>query len=190
LKTFLAAQPAGRIKSPGDCAKALALAWDSLSGSSDESTSADKLISRPLENMTWHPPILSFQIERHGQTVNGSSRASLHVWNVNMDTLTASIVDRSHRQLKPTSPRVNVKPIAEMVAAAITKGEQTDFLKWKSPDDVSVKIGMLEELSGWFAQTEMSRRRRFRKALEPLLSVAGWAPVPGVHNRYVRKALA
>jgi hypothetical protein len=50
--------------------------WGLLGGSSQEGTTADKLSGR-IENLRWQPPYLLFQIERHGGTVMGSSRAEI-----------------------------------------------------------------------------------------------------------------
>ena len=45
--------------------------WGELSGNDSGGMLAYKLLNR-TENMLWEPPILKFEIERHGATVNGS----------------------------------------------------------------------------------------------------------------------
>jgi hypothetical protein len=51
------------------------------------------------EDVAWTPPFLTFTLERHGGTVNGSSRAELHHWEVNIETGVATIVKVGRRQL-------------------------------------------------------------------------------------------
>jgi hypothetical protein len=51
----------------------LATCWDDLVGD-DGGTDGYKLLNR-TEDLAWEPPTLSFCIERHGDTVMGSSRA-------------------------------------------------------------------------------------------------------------------
>jgi len=189
LDDYLASIEAGPVLDSSRCAQVLSKFWSQFDGSSAESTSPNKLTSRALEGAKWEPPILSFAIERHGATVNGSSRASVHRWEVNVTKRTARIVERKNRQLEPLSPRVNVKPIAEGVAALIVNGIEDPLLKWHSPTDVSVQIGKIEDLCG-AAQTQLGRRKRFRKSMESILAPRGWKPVPRRFNRYVRTQMA
>ena len=55
---------------------ALVDAWPNLPGSDDQSTFAEKLWR--TEKLEWRPPMITFRLERHGGTVNGSTRADLH----------------------------------------------------------------------------------------------------------------
>jgi hypothetical protein len=61
----------------------LAGCWETLKGGSDTNMRAEKLWR--IEEPSWVPPILEFSIERHGQTVNGSSRATVYRWSVNLE---------------------------------------------------------------------------------------------------------
>ena len=54
--------------------------------------------------MEWHPPILSFKIERHGGFVLGSSRAEMQLSNIDTANLTATVVKTSHRQISRWPP--------------------------------------------------------------------------------------
>jgi hypothetical protein len=67
----------------------LAGCWDALSGGTDTNMYAEKLwrIEQPL----WSPPTREFSIERHGQTVNGSSRATVYRWSIDLEKGTARI---------------------------------------------------------------------------------------------------
>lgn len=64
---------------------------------------AYKLLGR-MEQVRWEPPVLSFIVERHGETVNGSTRAELQHWEVAVENRTARIVKTGQRQLKPMAP--------------------------------------------------------------------------------------
>ena len=66
-----------------------------------------KLIDR-MEKVEWVPPVLRFQIERHGATVKGSSRAELHEWTIDLCKATAECVSKGSRQIIPMAPRLNV----------------------------------------------------------------------------------
>jgi hypothetical protein len=157
--------------------------WESLDGSSIESTTADKL--HRAEDLTWKPPILSFTLERHGGTVNQSSRADLHFWEVNVDTLHAAIVRESYRQLQPLDKRLNTKKLAQDVAKRILAGEQHETLQWKDAQTVSLKIAALIPETN--QQTTASRRRKFYDDLEQTLKPEGWIKAgTGRWIRFVR----
>lgn len=81
LQELLAALPPGPIPEDIKLDKALAACWDGFRGSDDGGMKDDKLLGR-MENVQWQPPILTFTIERHGGTVNGSTRAELQHWEI------------------------------------------------------------------------------------------------------------
>ena len=70
--------------------KLLQKAWDSLDKNDTTSLHSWKLEVDRLENVVWSPPILKFQIERHGGTALGSIYADIHAWEVNIDTRQAN----------------------------------------------------------------------------------------------------
>jgi len=65
-----------------------------------------------------------FSIERHGQTVNGSSRATIYRWSVNLEKGEAYIIGEKRRQLYSMDRRLDVKPIAQSLADAIVGGKE------------------------------------------------------------------
>src|SRR4051812_13634125 len=91
--------------------------WELLTGSDQTSMQPSKL-SR-AENLRWDPPILSFEIERHGATVLGSPRAELHRWRIDLERGTADCQTGRYRKLHPTSPKLDVTPIVASVCEAI-----------------------------------------------------------------------
>lgn len=165
----------------------LSACWSELDIIGDDSMRAYKLYKR-MEDVVWNPPILSFTIERHGGAVLGSSRAELHRWEINIDKKTAHCMQGSYRQIRPRQPRLDVRPLAEKIAVMIIDHQDAEYLKWDKDGTVRVKIGKLLPPVGP-KQTVASRRRRFREAIEQLLSTAGWRKVrPNVYFKSYENA--
>ena len=174
LDDFLSTLPAGPLFDRSVVEGLLRDLWDNFGGSDEGGMQAYKLSGR-CEDLCWQPPYLTFSIERHGCTVNGSSRAEVQKWRVDLSTGTASIVSTGRRQLEPMSPRLNVKPLADKIARAIINEQKSQSLK-RCPDGrVKVLIGTVIP-EDTYPQTVAGRRRRFRKALESLLEAGGWVP--------------
>jgi len=139
----------------------------------------DWKVSR-AEDLSWDPPVLSFTIERHGATVLGSSRGELHEWRVDLHEGTAHCERRRYRQLTPTAPRLDVKPIAVRVCDAVQQGPASncDLVKkgivvWNGDNQVSIKHGALIP-GGGPQQTVAGQRRRFRSELTDRMKALGW----------------
>lgn len=167
LADFLARLPPGPITSAEtlrEVTQRLACAWDSLDGADMTSMDGFKLQGR-MERVAWAPPNLEFVIERHGRTMNGSSRADLHRWRVNAEAATASYAEIGYRQIEPNAPRLNVKPMAADVARAIVEGRKDDRLKWLPDGSVRLLIGWVIDGDSACKQTVAGRRRRFKEAL-------------------------
>lgn len=82
LRGYLCTLPAGEVATPDEqLALLLREAWVSLAGGDETRMDASKLEGR-MEKVTWTPPVLTFTIERHGETVMGSSRSRLYRWTV------------------------------------------------------------------------------------------------------------
>jgi len=88
---------------------ALEQAWPFISGSDRESATAKKLYR--AESVSVKKPCVNFTLERHGGAVNGSSRAHLHHWEINLILMTASIVRIGHRQLVAMSPKTPIQAL-------------------------------------------------------------------------------
>ena len=150
----------------------LANCWQLLKGSSDQSTWANKI--HRIENLLWKAPILSFQLERHGGTVNGSSRANIHSWKVNINTASATIIKTGHCQLYTMSPRFNAKSCAKEIADKILNKIQDETLNWDANlEYVVLNIGKIVP-DGGANQTIQGRRKRFRDALESIMLTHNW----------------
>jgi len=144
--------------------------WPFLNGSSEHSTFSDKLYR--AENLRWESPILDFQLERHGATVNGSRRADIHYWEVNIEEGSAKIVKNGRRQLEKMAPRMDTKAKAIEIAEIILNGQDHPSLSWDNNRDyVVISIGLI--IPETIPQTTQSRRKRFRDDLEKTLSAVG-----------------
>lgn len=148
----------------------LTKAWDSFDGGSDQSTFSNKL--GRAECLDWKPPYLRFTLERHGATVNGSTRGALHHWKVNTDTGVAEIEKNGSRQLSPMSPKLDVKKLALETKARILNHEMHESLEWHDRSQVLLLVSNL--IPAEKHQTTQSRRKRFSTELSSAMSEAGW----------------
>lgn len=147
----------------------------------DEKLEPHKLLNR-TESLTWKEPFLTFEIERHGATVSGSVYAEVHTWSINVESGHAALESRRRRQVHPKDKRLDVKPLAQEIAALIVDGVKDERLRWKGIERVRVEIG--EVIPATNEQTTSGRRRRFRAELCRLLNEHGWV-MTGV-NRFSR----
>jgi hypothetical protein len=160
--------------------------WELLDGSDQEGTSPEKLCGR-IENLRWEPPHILFQIERHGGTVMGSSRAEIHDWAVNVDTGEARCATGRYRQIVSRDRALNVGPLVNRVVDEMRSGKSCPDLKWLAPDTVRINIGHV--IPATFQKTTEGRRRRFKQKLEPRLAQLGWHKLAGTApNTYQRIA--
>jgi hypothetical protein len=130
---------------------------------------------RRIEEPNWQPPVLEFWIERHGQTVRGSKRATAFKWRVNLDALTADIVEEKRRQLYSMDKRFDVNPIAENLAKAIIEGRHDDRLRVGRDGSVRLNVSLI--IPATVQQTTTARRKRLRRRLDELLKPHGWEPI-------------
>ena len=125
------------------------------------------------EEVVWEPPLLQFTIERHGGTVLGSSRADRHRWTLDLTAMTATYEQSGYRQLRPMSPRMNVREIAEELAQLMRCHRDDERLKWSEDGSVRVLIDLVIPARGVPRQTVTGRRKRFRRELSELVQQAG-----------------
>lgn len=175
LHSFLKELPTGEIQDSDAVCSLLQDCWDLLEGSHDEKTFSTKI--QRAEGMSWNPPILSFALERHGGTVNGSSRADLHYWYVDVEQGTASIETGKYRQLRPELPRMDTNVLAKEVAERILNRLEHSTLEWNTEQDyVVIKISEIIPTNA-SAQTTTARRKRFNNTLEAIM----------VENKWIRR---
>jgi hypothetical protein len=71
----------GAVSEAGPIEKLLAAACDEIHGSDEAGMKAYKLNDR-TERMEWTPPVLTFDIERHGAAALGSTLAEIQAWAI------------------------------------------------------------------------------------------------------------
>ena len=152
--------------------------WHDFRGSSEASMRAWKLDR--AEEFWWNPPLLSFTIEGHGATMLGSSRADLQNWTLNLTARDAQCSKERYRQIRPASPKLDVKPLASRVRESIRQGSgsnsdlvQNGVVVWKGDDEVWVYHGKLIP-GGGYQQTVAGRRKRLRDELTNIMKPLGW----------------
>jgi hypothetical protein len=175
LNDYLATIPSGPVPDPGDLERLIAACWHEFKGDYGGMT-GQKLLGR-MEEVVWQPPVLSFTVERHGGTVQGSSRATLQEWRLDLDRKTAWCEERRFRQVRGRQPRLDVRALAEEVASLILRHQGDGRLRWYEDGRVRVLIGKVFPDGSAVAQTLVGRRKRFRQALREWLAVEGWMEV-------------
>lgn len=176
LDESLSNLPPGSIDDDSDVVGLLIDAWETLDGSCEQNTTAEKLLGR-IEGLAWEPPILKFTIERHGGTVLGSSRAELHDWEVDVKRGTACLSKIRYRQLRKRQPAVDVDPIAEELVQAILQHTDDDRICWLKSGDAKISMGKVFPSNDAAKQTVAGRRKRLRLRLEELLRAPGWTMI-------------
>src|SRR5262245_40805290 len=139
LLHYLATISPGPISDPAAIERLLADCWHEFGGD-DGGMTGQKLLGR-MEEVVWEPPILTFKIERHGGTVQGSSRATLQEWRLDLDKKTACCEERRFRQVRGRQPRLDVRALAEEVASLILRRQESGRLKWYEDGRVRVLVG-------------------------------------------------
>jgi len=176
-------QKPGEIVNKAELESLLCVYWGKLDNSLEPGMTGDKLIGR-TENVFWDPPILRFSIERHGGYVQGSTRAEIQKWEVNIDQQSAEFVKSNYRQIKRMQPRLDIKKLASEIADLITNKERDERLKWIDEKSVRVLIGNIIPSDSAIKQTVEGRRKRFRQELNKLLKEQDWKEVrPNLFNK-------
>ena len=173
IRNYLDAISPGKLSDDqrGEVDSLLSGCWDDLKGSKDGGMATYKLNGR-VENVEWAPPILSFNIVRHGGTVLGSSRGEIQQWNIDLNRGTAACETIGHKQIHPSAKPLDVKSIANEIAALITDGRKDERLTWRGTNWVKIAVG--EIIPETNKQTTSRQRRRFWEALERILKSSGW----------------
>jgi hypothetical protein len=174
LRDYLADMTPGKLADDTKTAVCSMLmdCWEELDGSEMEKTHSYKL-SR-IEEISWAPPILSFLLERHGAACMGSSRNTLHYWEVDLNAGTATVVHKSYRQPKGyLDQSMNTMANAKEVADLIQSGKTSDVIEWRDGGRLAVvKVSLLIPATN--KQTTAARRKRFTDQLETIMKQHGW----------------
>jgi len=101
---------------------------------------------------------------------------------VNLEKITASIVQEKQRHIRPNDRPLDIKPIVQAVAEIIISGRSDGRTSIMSDGRVKVAIGRVIPETN--PQTTTARRKRFRKQLAAQLEPNGWKEVrPNVYER-------
>lgn len=191
LRAFLATTSEGPIEPDRmfDLTALLNHAWPALSGDADATAMAAYKISR-AEQLTWRRPRLSFEIVRHGATVQGSTRGERQAWNVNVETGEAEVASVGYRQIDPPAHSVSVEPLVDHLVHAIQTHAEHPALRWLSDARVRVTVARISQLDSPYRETKADRSRRFRATLTKHLEHIGWDVVSGSRLDYEKRTEA
>jgi hypothetical protein len=190
LKEYLQRLPAGSVphEQYTQLMTLLGSCWDEFRGVSDTKMGWWKVLrDGGPRDLIWHPPILSFTIERHGSLVLGSTRAEKQRWSLDLENCTASADTVGHRQVhQPAGPfrSSEMAAMAEKICSEIQEGPSSTsdysirgIIAWAGPDQVHIKHGELVPPAA-FQRTTAGRRKRFRSILESKMQAIGWTRDP------------
>lgn len=182
ITDYLAAVGEGRLKG-SQVDRLLASCWEQLDGAYEGGMQGIKLLGR-MEAVRWQAPILSFRIERHGGTVNGSTRGELQHWEIDLDHKTARIVRCGQRQLKPMAKRMSIQAIADEVICLVLAG--TDDPRIRKCEDRTIQLvaSVAFPTGSGFKRTVEGRRKRLVECVAAGLKPHGWTKATG--NKFLR----
>ena len=175
LLRHCAAIPSGSVADEASLRRLLADAWDELVGG-DGGMEPHKLL-RPLEEVTWTPPVLNFVIERHGALALGGTRAELQHWQVDVEKRTASLGKVGWRQIRTQSEDFPVKATAAQVIEAVRNCQSDERLKWDGPGKVKLMTTKLFPEKSGYCRTVERQRKAFRSYVSAALIAEGWKRV-------------
>jgi hypothetical protein len=150
----------------------LAPIWPLLEGSSQTGMEVHKLAR--MKAPVWQPPVLRFELERHGAMKFGSSRAERQYWSVNTDSGQLTQSSHGYVQVRPRDKPLNVQPLVDEIVQAASTGATHRALVWTGSDSLTLRIGVLIPENAMPKQTLRSRRSRFRDALVDEMKAIGW----------------
>ena len=150
--------------------------WDNIAGANETSMTAFKL-DRAIA-VQWHhgERTLSFEIERHGATVKGSSRAARQQWVVDLINCTAQQSVDGYNQLRPRDKSFLTAPAVAKIVALVKAGPETptpDGAGWKD-GALRIQPSVLFGLVSDSKQTQTNRTRNLRIATGKELTLLGW----------------
>lgn len=95
-----------------------------------------------MENTSWDPPILHFEIERHGAAARGSVYAEIQYWSVDVEKGEASFeVGSERRVVGKKNPPLDVAPIAKRIYELIATATRHEWLQWNGITEVKILVG-------------------------------------------------
>ena len=149
--------------------------WPSLRGGRDTRMAGHKLPR--AEDLRIENGRILFEIERHPGNHNGSTRASVQTWGVDLASGTASVIDETHRQIKPRAKsytKADARKDAQAVLRILSgRRKNRGELEDNGPGSYTLYACSFADL-GQFKRTHIGRRKQFIAALEQVLEPKGW----------------
>lgn len=149
--------------------------WSSLSGGYETKMHSGKLCR--AETLRVENGKILFEIARHPGTHNGSTRAALHTWEVDLAAGSAAIINETHRQLKPMAKpytKADARKSAQAVLRILTgRRKNRGELIADDTGGFTVFASSFADL-GNYKRTRIGRRKQFIDALKEILPTRGW----------------
>lgn len=127
-----------------------------------------------IVNVRWHSPNLTFEIERHGQTMLGSTMADVHTWEVNTEEAGANLVGSRVRRVMAQDEPFKPVLVVQELKDSIVKGRKDFRLEYKNAQKTLVKILVGKVVTASNKQTLVGRRKRFRAEMQKQMAEIGW----------------
>jgi hypothetical protein len=156
--------------------KLLARSWESFDGSSESSMAAHKIGGR-AHGFKWKSPILTFEIDRHGRTVSGSTRADRQEWTIDLEKRTARPRKIGYSQLTRRASAFKAEPVVHLFVDVIYRRLATPpgwNLTWISDDEVRVVVRSLLPDPYGFQRTIEGQAKRLRQGLINAMAAKSW----------------
>jgi hypothetical protein len=176
LRIYLDKLSSGEVANVGDVERLLFKCWGQLElASADAGLEGYELLNR-TEGLSWNPPFLTFDIERHGETVGGSIYAHVYSWTVDLDRGVATMGSdpEPRRVRKPDKPltAAALSSLTNELIDAILEHRTDPRLSWDG--DSKVKVLVSKVIPATNKQTSGARRKRFWGLLEEGIKSQGW----------------
>ena len=174
LKLFLGAQRRGPLSSSSELIGLVASAWRSFYGSNATSMCASKIEVNRVTNFEWDPPILSFEIVRHGSAVLGGKYGDVYRWQLDIERNIATFGLMGKKRVEPLAPSLDVKPLVTKIVSAVRNNERITGVDLKQDGTVVVSAEHFVPSVGVVKETLQKQRKRFRAELHDQMSKIGW----------------
>ncbi len=182
LRDFLKTLPPGEVQEVSKVEELLSACWGDLS-TGGGGMEGYKLHNR-MEAVKWEPPVLTFEIERHGGPVLGSVNAEVQCWTVDVEQGSAAVGFSPRKRLIGVRGKpLKVGPIADEIVKLVIAGKEGSRLKWYGPTKVRVLLGKILPRGLTISkETLQGRRKRLGKAIEDGLASHRWKKVSSQHT--------
>jgi hypothetical protein len=130
-----------------------------------------------FSKVEWTPPVISFELERHGAIVGGGSiDAEIYRISLDLKTDAPSRSRPSKRRVKKARPPMDLKKKAEEVVQAVLEEGDHPGIQEKG-DLVMIKIGKFIPGGGVAKETLSSRRKKVRGHADEALAELGYEKI-------------